>query len=102
MLVDMVCERETSQAFGKFRMLATEIAQAVIKERQACGNHRACRETLPHESNHATLSIAAYGFLVAERSRFSPAARAGQVDLPVPKMPRQYRPRGSPSGWGGA
>jgi hypothetical protein len=35
MLVDMVCERETSQAFGKFRMLATDIAQAVIKDKDA-------------------------------------------------------------------
>jgi len=46
--------------------------------------------------HHATLCIAAYGFLVAERSRFSPSARAGQVDLPVSTMPPQFRPRGSP------
>jgi len=46
--------------------------------------------------HHATLCIAAYGFLVAERSRFSPSARAGQVDLPVPKMPTHFRPRGAP------
>jgi len=46
--------------------------------------------------HHATLCIAAYGFLVAERSRFSPSARAGKVDLPVPQMPRHFRPRGSP------
>ncbi|HKU26140.1 MAG TPA: IS701 family transposase [Candidatus Sulfotelmatobacter sp.] len=52
--------------------------------------------------HHATLCIAAYGFLVAERSRFSPSARAGQVDLPVPKMPRQFRPRGSPGARGAA
>lgn len=52
--------------------------------------------------HHATLCIAAYGFLVAERSRFSPSARAGQVDLPVPEMPRQFRPRGSPSARGAA
>lgn len=42
----------------------------------------------------ATFCIAAYGFLVAERSRFSPSARAGQVDLPVPDMPLKFRPRG--------
>jgi SRSO17 transposase len=30
--------------------------------------------------HHGTLCIAAYGFLVAERSRFSPSARAGQLD----------------------
>jgi SRSO17 transposase len=46
--------------------------------------------------HHATLCIAAYGFLIAERSRFSPSTRAGQLDLPIPKMPPQFRPRGSP------
>ncbi len=46
--------------------------------------------------HHATLCIAAYGFLVAERSRFFPSARAGQVDLSVPQIPPQFRPRGSP------
>jgi SRSO17 transposase len=52
--------------------------------------------------HHATLCIAAYGFLVAERSRFSPSARAGQVGLPFPKMPRPFRPRGSPGARGAA
>jgi SRSO17 transposase len=52
--------------------------------------------------HHATLCIAAYGFLVAERSRFSPSARAGQVDLSVPEMPPQFRPRGSPRARGAA
>jgi len=52
--------------------------------------------------HHASLCIAAYGFLVAERSRFFPSARAGQVDLPVPEMPPQFRPRGSPSARGAA
>jgi len=52
--------------------------------------------------HHATLCIAAYGFLVAERSRFSPSARAGQVDLPVPEMPPKFHPRGSPPcAWSG-
>ena len=46
--------------------------------------------------HHATLCIAAYGFLVAERSRFSPSARAGRLGLSVPEMPPQFRPRGSP------
>ena len=52
--------------------------------------------------HHATLCIAAYGFLVAERSRFSPSARTGQVDLPVAKRPRHFRPRGSPGARGAA
>jgi SRSO17 transposase len=46
--------------------------------------------------HHATLCIAAYGFLVAERSRFSPSGRAGQLELSIPEMPPQFRPRGSP------
>ena len=35
--------------------------------------------------HHATLCIAAYGFLVAERSRFSPSAHAGQLELRAPE-----------------
>jgi len=46
--------------------------------------------------HHATLCIAAYGFLVAERNRFPPSARAGRLGLSIPKMPPQFRPRGSP------
>ena len=46
--------------------------------------------------HHATLCIAAYGFLVAERNRFSPSARAGHVGLSAPEFPPNFRPRGSP------
>jgi SRSO17 transposase len=46
--------------------------------------------------HHATLCIAAYGFLVAERSRFSPSARVGHLGLPTPASPPDFRPRGSP------
>ncbi|MEJ5369012.1 MAG: transposase, partial [Bryobacteraceae bacterium] len=46
--------------------------------------------------HHATLCIAAYGFLVAERSRFSPSARAGKLDLAQAELPEDWRPRGSP------
>jgi SRSO17 transposase len=45
--------------------------------------------------HHATLCIAAYGFLVAERSRFSPSARAGQLGLSLPPIPPHFRPRGA-------
>jgi|GEM_PF-108175 len=45
--------------------------------------------------HHGTLCIAAYGFLVAERSRFSPSARAGQLDLRTQKIPPDFRPRGT-------
>ena len=46
--------------------------------------------------HHATFCIAAYGFLVAERNRFSPSARVGNVGLPAPQPPPDFRPRGSP------
>jgi SRSO17 transposase len=46
--------------------------------------------------HHGTLCIAAYGFLVAERGRFSPSARAGQLDLRAPKIPPDFLPRGTP------
>jgi SRSO17 transposase len=46
--------------------------------------------------HHATLCIAAYGFLVAERNRFSPSARTGNLGLPTPEPPPHFRPRGSP------
>jgi SRSO17 transposase len=47
--------------------------------------------------HHATLCLAAYGFLVAERNRFSPSARAGHLGLPAPDLPPDFRPRGSRS-----
>jgi len=43
----------------------------------------------PH---HATLCIAAYGFLVIERSRFSPSARSGRLELRAAKIPPQFQP----------
>ena len=45
--------------------------------------------------HHATLCIAAYGFLVAERSRFSPSAHVGNLELSAPEPPPNFRPRGS-------
>ena len=45
--------------------------------------------------HHATLCIAAYGFLVAERNRFSPSARASHLGLSTPQPPADFRPRGS-------
>lgn len=46
--------------------------------------------------HHATLCIAAYGFLVAERNRFSPSARAGHLGFAAPGPAPDFRPRGSP------
>jgi SRSO17 transposase len=48
--------------------------------------------------HHATLCIAAYGFLVAERNRFSPSARARNLRLSAPETPPDFRPRGARSG----
>jgi SRSO17 transposase len=47
--------------------------------------------------HHATLCIAAYGFLVAERSLFSPSAGSGDLQLRAPKIPPDFQPRGSAS-----
>ena len=44
--------------------------------------------------HHATLCIAAYAFLVAERCRFSPPDWLPR--LKAPERPRGYRPRGAP------
>ena len=46
--------------------------------------------------HHATLCIAAYGFLVAERNRFSPSARAGHLGFVALAPTPDFRPRGSP------
>ncbi len=46
--------------------------------------------------HHGTLSIAAYGFLVGERSRFSPSARAAQIRISQPARSAPFRPRGAP------
>jgi SRSO17 transposase len=44
--------------------------------------------------HHATLCIAAYGFLAAERARLSPPRPL--AFLQVPRLPAKFRPRGSP------
>jgi SRSO17 transposase len=47
--------------------------------------------------HHATLTIAAYAFLVAERGRFSPSgAGRGTPRLKATRVPRGFQPRGSP------
>jgi SRSO17 transposase len=45
--------------------------------------------------HHGTLCIAAYGFLIAERSRFSPSAHVGHLELRAARIPAQFRPRGA-------
>ena len=46
--------------------------------------------------HHATLCTAAYGFLVAERSRFSPSLRASQIRIRLPRPRAGISRRGSP------
>jgi SRSO17 transposase len=46
--------------------------------------------------HHATLCMAAYGFLVAERSRFYPSARAGHLRFVTAQPAPHFRPRGAP------
>jgi SRSO17 transposase len=45
--------------------------------------------------HHATLCIAAYGFLVAERATIPPSASRSSTPFQVPVLPKDYRPRGS-------
>ncbi len=47
--------------------------------------------------HHATLCIAAYGFLIAERSRFSPSAHIPDLGLRSTPIPADFRPRGAAS-----
>jgi SRSO17 transposase len=45
--------------------------------------------------HHASLSVAAYGFLVAERCLFPPQARFARRRLKAPALPKGFRPRGA-------
>jgi SRSO17 transposase len=45
--------------------------------------------------HHATLAIAAYGFLVSERSRIPPSGPRNATILAAPAVPKGYRPRGA-------
>ena len=52
--------------------------------------------------HHASLCIAAYGFLVVERCLFSPSGnspslRAADIQLRLPRLPRSAKPRGAAS-----
>jgi SRSO17 transposase len=46
--------------------------------------------------HHATLCIAAYGFLISERAVFSPSAEPRAPFGTPPSLPEGFRPRGSP------
>ncbi|HET6343922.1 MAG TPA: IS701 family transposase [Myxococcota bacterium] len=45
--------------------------------------------------HHASLCVAAYGFLVAERCLFPPQARFTRQRLAAPALPRGFQPRGA-------
>jgi SRSO17 transposase len=45
--------------------------------------------------HHATLCIAAYGFLVSERETIPPSGPRSAARLQAPVLPNSYRPRGS-------
>src|ERR671933_443636 len=45
--------------------------------------------------HHASLSIAAYGFLIAERCLFPPQQRFRRARIEVTALPRDFRPRGA-------
>ena len=46
--------------------------------------------------HHASLCIAAYGFLVAERCLFPPRHRFTRQSLAAPALPKGFQPRGTP------
>ena len=45
--------------------------------------------------HHATMCIAAYGFLISERGAFSPSEARCKIAIPQPYLPIGYRPRGA-------
>jgi SRSO17 transposase len=45
--------------------------------------------------HHATLCIAAYGFLIAEQATIPPSRPRSTAPVQVPPLPNNYRPRGS-------
>jgi SRSO17 transposase len=46
--------------------------------------------------HHITMSLAAYAFLVAERCLFPPEEEAFRYPFREPRLPKMFRPRGSP------
>jgi SRSO17 transposase len=47
--------------------------------------------------HHATLCLAAYGFLVAEQAAFSPSGAAARPKFKTPRLPPGFQPRGAAS-----
>ena len=51
----------------------------------------------PGFHHHATLCIAAYGFLVSERETIPPSGPCSRPIFAQPAIPNGYRPRGAPN-----
>jgi len=47
--------------------------------------------------HHATLCIAAYGFLISERETIPPSAPTSSACFKAPRLPKRHHPRGSPA-----
>jgi SRSO17 transposase len=47
--------------------------------------------------HHATLCIAAYGFLISERETIPPSGAGSARRIPQPALPEGWRPRGAPA-----
>ncbi|MCA6104024.1 IS701 family transposase, partial [Bradyrhizobium sp. WSM 4400] len=45
--------------------------------------------------HHATMCIAAYGFLISERETIPPSGARRARPIPLARVPADYRPRGS-------
>src|SRR5947209_19968224 len=46
--------------------------------------------------HHATLCIAAYGFMISERGAIPPSGPSDAILVEEPRLPGGYRPRGPP------
>ena len=94
--IDAVCSHQAqsfSQNGGKQRWIIERDYQE-LKQELGLGHGESRNWRGFH--HHATLCISAYGFLVAERNRFSPSARADHLGFAALGPAPDFRPRGSP------
>ena len=69
-----------------YQDLKQELGFSQYEGRGWCGFH-----------HHATLCIAAYGFLIAERGAFPPSEGSRPPSLETSPLPGNYQPRGAPN-----
>ncbi len=76
------------------------VPRAPVLADSAYGNETRFREGITElELRYAVgvhENMTPYGFLAIERTRFSPSARAGRLDLRAARIPPHFQPRGSP------